>query len=578
MKKSIKLILLLEVLLIFSGISSLIISSSVAIPVQETGTFSAQDFLTPTITSWEHYSSNSYVKFTAVDIDSTGNVYVTGMMINATNTYSIVVKFDSNMNEVWNTTEILIGNGHITDISVDSEGYIYTVGYRENTAPPNEYFGFYYKYNNTGFQQSGSTYYSSYTSLVTSAIDDLGYQEIVFCGYLQNYDGSYNATIVERVDHGLNGTSWSNTFTPTNKELYLFDIEASSLGDILVTGWVNSSTNHKDIFIGKFSGTMGGQIWNNTCFSGPKNDLANEIELTGNNIYVAGEKESYSSDIFSDAYLAKLDLNGDVVWNASFDCKPNENQGESVYGLAITDNDNAIICGYDLGTYSFIAEFSSAGSLLWNYTIDFSAMYFEDVEYRATDGKIFAVGTKDSSGNYAGGIYVFDYHPPQNDANSGDDAGDNFSSALLISAGTHQGSLYLDDINDWYQFSVTIGDRIDVSLTGDVGTDFDIWLNDPIGTSKASSAALTYPDAFSFVADSSGNWRVLVNKITGEGDYSLTITITSPSTSPTPTSPSPTPSPSGNFFADNWYWFAIGGGGLLVLVIVIVIVKIARRK
>ncbi len=117
-----------------------------------------------------------------------------------------------------------------------------------------------------------------------------------------------------------------------------------------------------------------------------------------------------------------------------------------------------------------------------------------------------------------------------------------------------------------------------MSLTGDVGTDFDIWLNDPIGTSKASSAALTYPDAFSFVADSSGNWRVLVNKITGEGDYSLTITITSPSTSPTPTSPSPTPSPSGNFFADNWYWFAIGGGGLLVLVIVIVIVKIARRK
>lgn len=122
------------------------------------------------------------------------------------------------------------------------------------------------------------------------------------------------------------------------------------------------------------------------------------------------------------------------------------------------------------------------------------------------------------------------YTIPQNDCSLGSDASNTFSGANPISA-PKSCSGYLDpsDKDDYYKLSVTSGSKIDVSLTSPSGTDFDLYLYDPNNNLKASSTSTNPTDSVSFVADSSGDWRVRIYQYSGSGTYSLSVTVTQPS-------------------------------------------------
>ncbi|MCF2142854.1 MAG: hypothetical protein K9W42_04065 [Candidatus Heimdallarchaeota archaeon] len=99
---------------------------------------------------------------------------------------------------------------------------------------------------------------------------------------------------------------------------------------------------------------------------------------------------------------------------------------------------------------------------------------------------------------------------------------------------------------------------------------------DPFSSSVASNTSVPYPNTISYQADSSGNWRILITRISGEGDYTLTITVTA--ASPPSTTPTTPTTPGGDFFARNWPWIAgIDGGVVLILALVIVLVMRKKR-
>jgi len=117
----------------------------------------------------------------------------------------------------------------------------------------------------------------------------------------------------------------------------------------------------------------------------------------------------------------------------------------------------------------------------------------------------------------------------QNDADTGGDAGDSFSTATLIGTGSKKGTLYKSnptDTNDYYKFYVENGQRIYVSMTPPSGVDFDLQLYDPNGSLKGGSYyGDGYTDSISYTADSTGYWRIRIYIYSGEGQYSFYVSV-----------------------------------------------------
>ncbi|MFW9922177.1 MAG: hypothetical protein ACFFDW_02700 [Candidatus Thorarchaeota archaeon] len=117
----------------------------------------------------------------------------------------------------------------------------------------------------------------------------------------------------------------------------------------------------------------------------------------------------------------------------------------------------------------------------------------------------------------------------QNDADSGGDAGDTFASATLISSGTYYGTFSEGDDFDFYQ--LPIGKDYEISITLDYVyiIDFDLVLYDPSYNEMDSSKRFSAPDTIYFTISESGLWRILVERESGYGGYTLEIVINEPS-------------------------------------------------
>jgi len=109
----------------------------------------------------------------------------------------------------------------------------------------------------------------------------------------------------------------------------------------------------------------------------------------------------------------------------------------------------------------------------------------------------------------------------QNDANTGNDAGDDFATATLLSSpDVFYGFLDMNDEEDWYKFNVNSGQGIHFNLAmRDLAfySDFDISLYNPSGE-MVHREAYYYDDELLYPADVSGQWRVKINIFPGYTD------------------------------------------------------------
>jgi len=108
----------------------------------------------------------------------------------------------------------------------------------------------------------------------------------------------------------------------------------------------------------------------------------------------------------------------------------------------------------------------------------------------------------------------------QNDANSGTDAGDSFTSATSISFGSYDGYLDRNDEEDWYKFNINEGQNIHFILQVEkyaLKSDFDIYLYKPNGT-MVHSENYYYDDEIFYPMDTSGEWRIKIKIFPGYKD------------------------------------------------------------
>ncbi|MCX6667347.1 MAG: PQQ-binding-like beta-propeller repeat protein [Euryarchaeota archaeon] len=109
----------------------------------------------------------------------------------------------------------------------------------------------------------------------------------------------------------------------------------------------------------------------------------------------------------------------------------------------------------------------------------------------------------------------------QNDANTGNDAGDDFAGATILSTtGDYFGYVDMNDEEDWYKFNVNAGQGIHLTLemkTLSGLSDFDIYLYNPSGTMVYRETGY-YDDDLLYPADVSGYWRAKVKIFPGYTD------------------------------------------------------------
>lgn len=176
----------------------------------------------------------------------------------------------------------------------------------------------------------------------------------------------------------------------------------------------------------------------------------------------------------------------------------------------------------------------------------------EMITYTATYTGFLYLKLLYTSGTGTGGYTFSITMITQNDAGSGDDASDEFVSALLFSPGSYAGYLDIDDPYDYYKFTVQANKGIHVTLQMKNTTslsDFDLTLYSPNGTLVYEENNY-YDDELMYPASETGEWRIRIDIFPGwvdvpqptewdyysygSGAYLLTFDIQESATAPSP--------------------------------------------
>ena len=181
----------------------------------------------------------------------------------------------------------------------------------------------------------------------------------------------------------------------------------------------------------------------------------------------------------------------------------------------------------------------------------------ESITYTATYTGKWYLWIKYVSGTGTGQYTFTVGFTNQNDANTGSDAPNVRTSALLITPGSYFGYVDMNDPYDWYKVQATTGQGINISLKmKDLAplTDFDLQLYNPTGT-LVYEGNLYFDDKFNYPADATGQWSIRVDIFPGwvdvptptnwsyysygSGAYNLTVKLETSGIAP----PAPIPQP-----------------------------------
>ncbi len=275
-------------------------------------------------------SGNGNDIVSAMALDASGNVYIAGSSYDdETSLDYTTIKYDENGNKLWVVKYNGPGNYHdkARAIDLDTSGNVYITGYSYGGRITREDYTT-VKYDSSGNQLWVARYcgpagppHSAYDVACAIAVDTSGNAYVT--GYSDGGATSYDyATVMYDSDGAeqwvarYNGSS--NTFD------YAQAIALNSLGDVYVTGYSDNNRTRQDYATLKYD-SSGKQLWVAT-YSGPAyhNDRAGGIEVDpSGNVYVTGY--SYDSSTRLDYATVKYDSAGNEIWVATYDGPVNLN-------------------------------------------------------------------------------------------------------------------------------------------------------------------------------------------------------------------------------------------------------------
>src|SRR6266508_4484108 len=316
-------------------------------------------FLTLTATAQEvwvaRYKGPGNARDTAwaVAVDASGNVYVTGASVGSgTGLDYATIKYNSSGIQQWVARYNGSGNSgdEATAIAVDGSGNVYVTGY--STGPASGYDYATIKYNSSGIQQWVARYDGpgNGTDLAFSiAVDGSGnvYVTGFSTGPASGYDYAtikYNSSGIQQWVARYNGPDYAHNDAQA--------MAIDGLGNVYVTGisWGGGGSGTFDDYATVKYDTSGTQQWV-ARYNGPGifGDVGRAIAVDASgNVYVTGE--SMGSGSGYDYATIKYNSSGTQQWVDRYNGPGNGD--DDARAVAIDGSGNVYVTGYSLGSGS----------------------------------------------------------------------------------------------------------------------------------------------------------------------------------------------------------------------------------
>ena len=318
---------------------------------------------------------NSYDKATAIAVDGSGNVYVTGYSKGSDTYYDYAtVKYNSEGQEQWVARYNGPGNGndYANAIAVDGSGNIYVTGssYNLDLDIKDDWDYATVKYNSEGQEQWVARYdgpENSYDKATAIAVDGSG--NVYVTGYSKGSDTYYDYATVKYNSSGEE--QWVARYNgPGNYYDYAHAIAIDGSGNVYVTGESRGSGTFDDYATVKYN-SSGQEQWV-ARYNGPGNsgDGANAIAVDGSgNIYVTGSSYNLDLDIKDDWDYATVKYNseGQEQWVARYNGPGNSS--DEANAIAVDGSGNVYVTGSSVGSGTsfdyMTVKYNSEGQEQW---------------------------------------------------------------------------------------------------------------------------------------------------------------------------------------------------------------------
>ena len=283
----------------------------------------------------------------AIAVDSSGNVYVTGSSRGSGTGFDYAtVKYDSSGQQQWVTRYNGPGNGddEAYGIAVDASGNVYVTGYSVGSGTSNDYTTI--KYNSAGQEQWEARYNGpSNSDDYGRAIGIDGSDNIYVTGSSVDSVNGFDYATVKYDSSGQQ--QWVARYNgPGNQDDEPYAMALDSAGNVYVTGYSTSSDSGYDYTTIKYD-PSGNQLWVGR-YNGEANllDIAYAIALDAcGNIYVTGWSVGLGpSGTSYDYATVKYDSSGQQQWVERYN--GTGDLDDQAYAIAVDAFANVYVTGY----------------------------------------------------------------------------------------------------------------------------------------------------------------------------------------------------------------------------------------
>src|SRR5512133_434847 len=307
---------------------------------------------------------------TAVAVDSSGNIIVTGTVWNGVNNEDIhTIKYNgSNGAVLWQDTHVSGGRDTATAIAVDGDNNIYVAGYAFNDTRQDDFLILKYPSGGgtpTWVELYDDTAYPNNDNRILAIAAGSG--GIAVTGYSSK--GGVDFDILTRT-YGFDGTfvkGWRYSSAGSRDDRGIA-VKMDSAGNVIVTGMVSNAANNSDIYTVKYNPGSATPVWEQT-YDGNDIDEPRGLWVDGSgDVYVTGYSTTLAGnqDFFTVRYQGG---NGTEQWKSLLDAG---NGSTDIPVGIVVDNEadgGVFVTGYSTVTgnedYLTVKYRKDNGTLLW---------------------------------------------------------------------------------------------------------------------------------------------------------------------------------------------------------------------